>query len=349
MVDLAARHDAVAAAVEERVVAVLRSGRWVGGRPVSEAEETVADWFGRRWAVGVGSGTDALMLALQAAGVGPKDEVLVPALTFFATAGAVAAIGAVPVVVDVREDGLLDPAAAAQQRGPATRAVIPVHLFGNLAEAPELGLTVIDDAAQAIGSQPPASTGALTAVSCYPTKTWGAAGDAGFVLGDDPELARTVRGLATHGQTSPGLHVDYAGVVGRVSRLDAIQAAVLLGHAPTVAARVARRRALAERYDRGLPPQVRPLPRQPGSAVHQYCVLVEQRERVVETLQHAGIGHAVYYPRPLSAQPALARFPRGPTPVAEHLCARLLALPVRASLSDEEVDTVLQVLERAVQ
>ncbi len=347
MVDLAARHRTVAPEVEIRVLEVLRSGRWTGGPVVAEAEAMAASLLGRARAVGVASGTDALMLALQACGIGPGDEVLVPALTFFATAGAVIAAGASPVIVDVGPDALIDPASAAQAVGSKTRAVIPVHLFGNVATMPDLGLTVIDDAAQAVGSPLGGVRGGLTAVSTYPTKNWGAAGDGGFVAGDDAELVAAVRSLATHGQVAPHVHESVAGVVGRVSRLDPIQAAVLLGHAPTLGERLDRRRRLAERYDAGLPEGVRPLKRQPEAAIHQYCVLVEDRATVIAALENAQIGHAVYYPRPLDAQPALAGCRTAPTPTAHELARQLLALPIRASLTDDEVDRVLDVLTRA--
>jgi dTDP-4-amino-4,6-dideoxygalactose transaminase len=346
-VDLARRHAEAAEAVEARVLAVLRSGRWVGGPEVDAAEATAARWFGRAGAVGVASGTDALMLGLQALGIGPGDEVVVPALTFFATAGAVCAVGASPVVADVTEAGLLDPDAAAVLIGPKTRAVLPVHLFGATCPAPELGLPVLDDAAQAIGAEPSASVGTLTAVSAYPTKTWGAAGDAGFVLADDPELLARVRRLGGHGAVGPHHHDRVEGAVGRASRLDALQAAVLLAHAEHLEARLARRRAIARRYDAGLPEGVRPLPRPDGSAVHQYCVCVSDRPRIRQRLGDAGIGTAVYYPRTLDQQPALADCRGGPTPVARDLAAQLLALPI-AGVSDADADVVLEALHEAV-
>ena len=343
-VDLARRHDQAAAEVESRVLAVLRSGQWMGGPVVAEAEATLAAWLGRSGSVGVASGTDALVLALQAAGVGPGDEVLVPALTFFATAGAVGSLGATPVVVDVAPDGLLDPRAAADAVGPQTRAVIPVHLFGNRAPAPDLDLVVIDDAAQAVGTVPAPSVGELTAVSAYPTKAWGAAGDAGFVVADDEARLDRVRRLANHGMGDPHHHHRVAGHLGRASRLDAMQAAVLLGHAPHLAARTARRRQLAQRYDAGLPDGIVPLPRQAGSSVSQYCVLATDRPRAVAALSAARIGHAIYYPRPLDQQPALQGFRHGPTPVATSLCRQLLALPIDPGLSETDIDRVLEVL-----
>jgi len=344
LVDLAARHRDAAADVEARVLGVLRSGRWIGGEEVAAAEREAATRFGRAGAVGVNSGTDALTLALQAAGVRPGDEVIVPALTFFATAGAVLALRAVPVVVDVRADACIDPAAAARAHTARTRAIIPVHLFGTRAEAPDLGVPVVDDAAQAVGGLPPRSVGLLSAVSTYPTKTWGTAGDGGFVLSDDPALLERVRRLANHGHD--GLEFTAPeGQPGRNSRLDAVQAAVLLGHAPLLDARVARRRALAARYDAGLPAVIRPLPRDAGSPVSQYVALVPDRDRVSAALADQGIETRVYYRRPLHREPALGV--RADTPVADDLAARVLALPVHEHLSDADVDRVLAALHEA--
>ncbi|MCA9492265.1 MAG: DegT/DnrJ/EryC1/StrS family aminotransferase, partial [Myxococcales bacterium] len=271
------------------------------------------------------------------------DEVIVPAFTFFATAGAVLAIGAVPVLADVGEDALLDAASAGEAAGPRTRAVIPVHLFGSRWEPVDLGVPIVDDAAQAIGTEPTPCTGALTVLSAYPTKTWGAAGDAGFVAGDDEELLARIRSLAAHGSRAPGHHGREQGHAGRASRLDAVQAAVLVGHAEVLGERIARRRALASRYDEGLPDWVRPLPRSSGCAVHQYVVRVQRRDEVGAALAQADVGSAVYYPRPLTAQPALDGCPRRPTPVAERLADEVLALPV-ADCGPDDVDRVCEVL-----
>jgi dTDP-4-amino-4,6-dideoxygalactose transaminase len=342
-VDLAARHAEAADAVESAVLAVLRSGRWIGGPAVAEAEAIAARWLGRTGAVGVASGTDALILALQALGIGPGDQVIVPALTFFATAGAVLAVGAEPAVADVGEDGLLDPASARSLAGPQTRAIIPVHLFGNVAPAPDLGVPVVDDAAQAIGADPPPRAGVLAALSAYPTKTWGAAGDAGFVAGDDPELLERIRLLGNHGAVELHHHHRVEGSAGRASRLDAVQAAVLIGHATVLPTRLARRRSLALRYDAGLPPALAPLPRSSGGAVHQYCVRAPDRDRLAQRLRERGVGTAVYYPRPLTHQPALAGCVSAPVPVAERLCAELLALPIH-DVDEAGVDRVLEAL-----
>lgn len=347
MADLAARHRRVGAAVEAAVTEVLRSGRYVGGAVVERTLAAVAQRFGWRHGVGVNSGTDALIYGLQALGVRAGDEVVVPAVTFFATAGAVCRVGAVPVVADVRADlPLLD--GERLPLSPRTRAVVAVHLYGEACPLPALPVPVLDDSAQAAGADPPPRTGVAAAVSFYPTKTLGAAGDGGAVLTDDEELADRVRRLTHH-----GIERDYTaeavdGVVGANSRLDPLQAAVLGVHLADLPRRVARRREIAARYDAELPAWVGRLPRSAGHPVHQYVVTVPDRHRVVPTLAVAGVHTAVYYPVPLSAQPALvgrARVPHA-TPHADAFCAACLALPVHEELGDDEVDRVLAAFRR---
>ncbi|MDP2316672.1 MAG: aminotransferase class I/II-fold pyridoxal phosphate-dependent enzyme [Pseudomonadota bacterium] len=346
MADLAARHARVGADVERRVLEVLRSGRYVGGPVVTEAERQLASLFGYRHGVGVNSGTDALIYALMAMGIQPGDEVVVPALTFFATAEAVGRLGAIPVVADVRADlPLLDPDALPLTA--RTRAVIAVHLFGEACPLPDLGVPILDDVAQAAGAAPPARAGAVGAASFYPTKTLGAAGDGGIVLADDPDLADRARKLASHGMPAPYVHDRVNGYFGANSRLDTIQAAVLLGHLADLDARLARRRAIAAAYDAGLPEAVRPLPRGPGHPVHHYVVRTPGRDALAAALTVAGIESAVYYRRPLSEEPALAGGPAAPTPNATRYCAEALALPVHEGLTDGDVDRVLDTIGRA--
>ena len=342
-IDLAGRHARHAEDVERRVLEVLRSGRYVGGPVVAEAETLAARFLGRAGAVGVASGTDAVMLALQAVGVRPGDEVIVPALTFFATAGAVLAMRAVPVVADVTDDGLLDPEDAARALSPRTAAVVPVHLFGSRAPCPDLGVPVVDDACQAVGSDPACSHGVLSAVSTYPTKLWGAAGDGGFVVGDDRALLERVRALGNHGATGMHLHdAVVAGWVGRNSRLDALQAAVLVGRAETMGAVLAHRRSLIAAYDALLPAGVRPLRRSEGSPASPYVVRVAHRDDVMARLEAAGIGVSIYYPRSLAAQPALGG--ARSTPVADALSMELLALPLHRGMELCDVERVVDAM-----
>jgi len=343
MVDLSARHADVADAVEAAVVKVLRSGRHVGGPVVAELESVLAARNGCVGAVGCNSGTDALRLALQAVGVGPGDEVIVPAVSFYATAESVLQLGAVPTVVDVLPDRpLIDPGQAAAQVGSRTRAVVPVHLFGALApDLDHLGLPVVDDAAQAVVGEPSRCRGQLSAVSFYPTKVLGAAGDGGLVLGRDPELLDRVRRAANHGHVGDDRFaaVGPFGVCGN-SRLDPLQAAVLMVHLERLDGRIARRRAIAARYAAALGDLA--VAHDPQGPVSVFAIRHPQRDAIAEALRARGIATRVYYRRPLSAQPLV---PDAVTPHAARFCAEVLALPVHAALDDAQVDHVVDTLQ----
>jgi len=345
MADLAARHRRLAQASEAAVLRVLRSGRWVGGPEVQACESEAAGLFGRGIGVGVNSGTDALILALQALGVGPGDEVLVPALSFFATAGAVARIAARPVVVDVLEDApLMDPDAAQAAMGPRTRAAIPVHLFGMACPHPGLDVPLVEDSAQAVGLDPAPRLGQFSAVSFYPTKTIGAAGDAGLLACDDPQLAERARTLANHGAVAgqPHLHRRAAGQVGGNSRLDPLQAALIRVQLADLPRRVARRRAVAAAYDQALPPAAQRVPRAAGDPIHHYLLRSERRDELAGWLDERGIDTAIYYPRPLSAQPAVQ--PQPPTPRAAAWCRCCLSLPCHDELDEAQLERVQDAL-----
>ena len=342
--DPAAVHAATADAVEQRVLEVLRSGQWVGGPVVAEAEAALAERFGVAHVVGLNSGTDALVLGLQAMGIGPGDEVIVPAVSFFATASAVLLAGARPVVVDVlAERPLLDPEAVRAAWSPRVRAVVPVHLFGmrppSLGELPD-GAVILDDAAQAAGASAPLGEGQAAALSFYPTKVLAAAGDAGALLTDDGELAARVRALGHHG--GPGFP-EVAGHVGRNSRLDAVQAAVLLGRLSDLDRRLARRRSTALRIQAALGPRV--LVPEEGRPVSVLAMLHERPAEVRRALALAGIAPAVYYPRPLDQVPAIRAYARlQPCPNAAAFCASTLALPCHAALSAADVDRIIAVV-----
>jgi len=339
LVDLARRHAAVAEAVEARVLEVLRSGRYIGGPVVAELEERIAARMGAAHGVGVGSGTDGLGLALQAVGVGADDEVIVPAMSFFATAGAVLQLGAIPVVVDVLPDRpLMDPAAAAAARTERTRAVVPVHLFGSGAALPDVDVPCVVDAAQAMGANPRLPCGAMAVLSFYPTKVLGGAGDGGMVLTDDARMARRVRALANHGGATHE-------IPGSNSRLDALQAAVLLAHLEVLDDRIARRRTIAGRLDAAA--SGRALPRDPGSPVTVWALRHPDRGNLAGALEDAGIECRVYYRTPLSDAPAMAGRCRVPAPLSHAVafCQEVLALPCHADLSEAEVDRIVGVLE----
>lgn len=346
--DPAAVHAATAEAVEARVIEVLRSGRWVGGPVVAEAEAALATRAGVAHAVGLNSGTDALVLGLQALGLGPGDEVIVPAVSFFATASAVILAGARPVVVDVLpERPLLDPEAVRRAWSPAVKAVVPVHLFGM--RPPPLGplpggAVVFDDAAQAAGARSPLGEGVAAALSFYPTKVLAAAGDGGAFLTDDPVLADRVRALGHHGGAG---FPTVAGHLGRNSRLDAIQAAVLLGRLPDLDRRLARRRAVAQRLRDALGPAV--LVPESGRPVSVLAVYHPRAHAVQRALQLADIEPAVYYARPLGEVPSIRAHSRVTAcPHAARFCGATVALPCHAGLSDAEVDRIIAVVGEAL-
>lgn len=343
LVDLAARDAPRSVAARAAVAQVLASGRYIGGPVLRAFEHALAAAHGVPAAVGVGSGTDALMLALQAVGVGPGDEVVVPAVSFYATAGAVRAIGATPVVVDVLPDRpLMDPAAAAAAVGPRTRAVVPVHLYGDQAAAPAVPVPVVEDGAQAVSRTP---VGAVMALSFYPSKILGAAGDGGAVLCADPAVAERVRALGFHGRDPSGDHHAVAGAAPRNCRLDALQAAWLGEMLVDLPRRVHRRREIAARYDAAL--GLVPVPRDAGSPVSVYAVRHPDRDAFARRLRGAGIETRVYYPRPLGAEPALADLPRRGTPHADRFCAETLALPCHAGMSAGEVERVIDAARAA--
>jgi dTDP-4-amino-4,6-dideoxygalactose transaminase len=343
LVDLAARDAPCAPAARAAVASLLGSGRFVGGPTLAGFEAALALRHGVPAAVGVGSGTDALMLALQAVGVRPGDEVIVPAVSFYATAGAVRALGAVPVVVDVLPDRpLLDPGAAEAAVGPRTRAVVPVHLYGDHAPAPDVPVPIVEDGAQAV-SRPP--VGALMTLSFYPTKILGAAGDGGAVLCREPALAARVRALGFHGRAADGRFHAVAGAAPRNCRLDAVQAAWLSPMLADLDRRVGRRRAIAARYDAAL--DLGAVPRDTDSPVSVYAVRHPRRDAFALRLAGAGIETRVYYPRSLGAEPALADLPRRATPHADRFCAETLALPCHAGMTEAEVERVIQAARAA--
>lgn len=343
LVDLAGRHAAVREELEAGVREVLRSGRFIGGPVVERCEQEVAGLLGRRFGVGAGSGTDALWLALAAAGIGPGDEVIVPALSFFATVESVLLCGATPVIVDVRADRpLLCPDALERATGPRVRAVVPVHLFGDIAEVDEAGLrergvVVVADGAQVVGAMPPPAQGLVLATSFYPTKVLGAVGDGGLVATDDPELAARARRLGSHGMVRDHVHERVSGHIGRNSRLDAVQAAALRAQLPALPARLERRRAIAERLAQVL--GGRALPRDPGSPVSVFVLRHPRRDELAQALRERGVHSAVYYPAPMGAQAAARPGCRvEPAPQAERFCREALAIPCHEGLQDEEVE-----------
>ena len=344
---LGADGPAVRAAIER----VLERGWYVLGPEVRAFEEAFARASGAPHAVGVGCGTDAITLLLRAAGVGRGDEVIVPALTSPFTALAVLAAGAVPVFADIDPRRLtLDPAACAAAIGPRTRAVVPVHLYGQPADVPALarlasarGLALVEDCCQAhlatCGGVPVGTTGAGGAFSFYPTKNLGALGDGGAVVTPDGEVAQTVRELRDGGRASRDQHVR----AGMNSRLDELQAAVLDARLPALHRATARRRGIAQLYRSLIAPSSRvvvPPALDAGHVYHLFPVLCDDRDGLARALTAAGVETLPHYPISLPDQPAFADATATPCPVARAAAARVLSLPIGPALTDDEVRRV---------
>lgn len=363
--DLDAEYAALGPELEAAVLASLRSGRHIGGPAVEALERDLAALSGTAHGVAVSSGTDALVLALRALGVGPGDAVVTSPFTFFASAGAVAWVGARVALADVDPDtALLTPESAAAAIGPDTRCLLPVHLYGQMVDvrgfrrlADEHGLALLEDAAQAHGARRDGlrvgEVGDAAAYSFYPTKNLGTAGEGGLVVTDDASVAAALRGLRDHGSQVKYRH-DF---VGTNARLNAVQAAVLNVKLPHLAAWNARRRELARRYDRHFAEStlVRPLARVEGAehVFHQYTVRVpaELRAGLQARLAEQAIHVAVHYPLPVHLQPAASGwgFAAGDFPHAEALAREVLCLPIHPFLSDQDADRVAAALLAALE
>ena len=327
-------------------------GEFVGGEAVEELEAELAEVCGVGQAVTVNSGTDALILGMKALGLGAGDEVITPPNSFVASTAAIVAVGATPVFADVRADLNIDPAAVAAAVTARTKAVMPVHLAGRMADmnpimeiANRHGLWVVEDAAQAMGSRYEGrlagTIGHLGCFSTHPLKNFNAAGDGGFVTTADSELAARIRRSRNHGLVDR----DTVATWGTVSRMDALQAAILRLRLPRLGEVIARRRDNARRYlgllegahvAHALPTEVE------FHTYHTFVVEVARREALRAHLADRGIGTAVHYPVPIHLQPAARElgYGAGDFPVAEAQAARVLSLPIHQSLSAADIDYV---------
>ena len=339
---------------------VLDGARFILGPEVDRFEHEAAETLGVKHAVGVNSGTDALVIALRALGVGPGDEVITSPFTFISTAEAISLVGATPVFADILPATFdLDPAAVRAQVTEATKAILPVHLYGQCADmaplkaiASEHHLRVLEDAAQAIGAtyggKPAGALGHAATFSFYPTKNLGACGDGGMVTTDDDDVAERVRQLHGHGAAGRDTYVD----VGYNSRLDELQAALLRVKLPHLERWNARRRELAARYDEALADLngvLTPATREGSLHIyHQYTVRIAdgRRDEVREALSAAGVGSMVYYAKPLHLRPVYATGQS--LPMAEQAANEVLSLPVVQTLRDEEQARVIAALGAAV-
>ncbi len=327
----------------------LESGRFIFGPEVEGFEREAAEALGVEQTIGVANGTDAIVLVLDALGIGLGDEVICPAFTFFATAEAIARVGATPVFADIDSGTLnLDTADVARRITAKTKAIMPVHLFGRPAAIDELrafDLPIVEDAAQAFGS-PGIATSIASTFSFFPTKNLFALGDGGLVSVNDGELADRIRMLRFHGSRDKK---DFD-LIGYNSRLDAVQAAMLRIFLPHLAGWNAARREAAARYEELGLAEVADLPvDEPGHVYHMYCVRTFERDRLSAALTEAQIGHASYYLPPLHLQPAFRHlgYSEGELPETEKAARENLCLPMWGGISEEQQAEVVAVLRRA--
>ena len=356
-VDLKAQYQTIKADVDAAIARVLENTSFVMGREVAAFEKAFAEYLGGQFCVGVNSGTAALQLALMANGIGLGDEVIVPSFTFFATAEAVSVLGANPVFVDIDPASYTVTAAAIEKAITArTRAIIPVHLYGQsvdldpiIALAKKHNLHVIEDAAQAHGAKYKGRrVGALGDAGCfsfYPSKNLGAYGEAGAIVTNDKDLATQLRLLRDHGSTSKYVHK----IVGHNFRMEEIQAAVLAVKLPHLDDWNNQRRAHAATYNQLLRESGLVLPREMEYArhvYHVYAVQSDNRDELQKRLADAGIQSGVHYPIPIHLQPAYSSlgYKKGDLPVTEQLTKRVLSLPMYAELSEEQIANVVKTI-----
>jgi dTDP-4-amino-4,6-dideoxygalactose transaminase len=366
LVDLGAQYESIRDDVLAAVTRVCDSQRYILGPEVELAEQELAKRLSASHAIGVSSGTDALLVSLMALGVGPGDEVVTSTYSFFASAGSVARLGATPVFVDVDPQTFnLDPDGVQAAITPRTKAIMPVHLFGLAASlgpilevATEAGIPVLEDACQAVGARyrekQVGTLGALGCISFFPSKALSAFGDGGLVVTNDNDLAARVRTLRTHGAEDRYYHSQ----IGGNFRLDAMQAAILRVKAPHLRRWLEQRRQNADRYNRlfedaGVATFGVELPLEPADrwhTYHQYVVKVPRRDELRKHLEVHDVGTAVYYPVPLHRQACFADlgYAAGSLPHAEATAETALALPMYPELSEEQqahvVKTIVQYL-----
>ncbi len=354
LMDIRAQYAPLRADVDAAIAGVLDSGRFILGPHVAALEETVGERLGGRGCVGVANGTDALAIALQALDVGPGDEVITSPYTFYATAEAIARVGATPVFCDIEPVGFgIDPDAVGAAVTARTRVILPVHIFGQpadmtpiLAVAERHGLAVLEDAAQAFGSadsgRQVGTMGDAAIFSFFPTKNFPGIGDGGLVVCREAALTARVRRLRFHGSTDKVTFEE----VGYNSRLDEIQAAVIRVFYPHLDDWNARRARAAAMYEQsGLGEHVRLPAVRPGAThtYHLFMVRHDDRDGLRAALADAGVSSAVYYGVPLHLQPVFAHlgYGLGDLPVAEQCAATALALPMHPNLTREDAARVV--------
>lgn len=370
MVDLQSQYQHIKADIDRGIQEVIDSAAFVKGPKVAQFQEHLEAYTGAKHVIPVGNGTDALQIALMALGLKPGDEVITPTFTFIATAEVVALLGLTPVVVDVNWETMnMSVEAVRRAITPRTKAIVPVHLFGQCAPMEELmalakehGLYIVEDACQAIGARytfldgttrQAGTMGEIGCTSFFPSKNLGCYGDGGALFTNDDQLAAEMRAIANHGMVVR-YHHDRVGVN---SRLDAIQAAVLDAKLPHLDEYIAARQRAAAYYDRAFAGNEHLLVpgREKASThvFHQYTLRLQgvDRDRVREALQQAGIPAMIYYPVPLHMQKAYQdpRYREGDFPVAEQLAACVLSLPMHTELDDEQLAYITSNVLKAVE
>lgn len=359
IIDLQSEYRLLKNEIDAAIGRILDSGAFIGGPEVEALERELGEYLRVPHVIGVGSGTDALFIALRALGIGPGDEVITTPFTFIATLEAIQIAGAKPVLVDIDPATFnLDPRLLEAAITERSRAILPVHLYGQVAPMGEIqaiaerhGLKVLEDAAQAIGARYCAdgSEGAMAGAlghaagfSLYPTKNLGAYGDAGFIATADPILAEEARLLAVHGSKLRYHHVRRAGYT---SRLDALQAAILRVKLPHLEGWNQRRRQIARMYDQGLKDVVQTPIQAPYAwhVYHQYTIRSPERDRLQAFLKAHGVGSSIHYPLPAHLQPAYRDLaPEGSLPQAEQAAREVLCLPMHPFLCDLQVERVIE-------
>ena len=361
LLDIPASYEQILSDVEKKISEVIRSGRFILGPVVEELEARIADYCGTKYAVGVSSGTDALLISLMAAGVGEGDEVITTPFTFFATAGSIARVGAHPVFVDIEPETFnIDPKQIGNKITGKTRALMPVHLYGQCANmdsilemAREHGLAVIEDAAQAIGSeykgQRAGSIGDYGCLSFFPTKNLGGFGDAGMVTMSSKELYERVKILRVHGSEPKYFHKT----IGGNFRVDAIQAAVVLAKLNYLDHWTEQRRQNAKTYkklfeEKGLLDSLKlPSEATPRHVYNQYVIRVKDyRDDLHQFLAKNHVATEIYYPLPLHLQECFGNlgYHQGDFPVAERVANEVLALPVYPELTENQLEYVVEMI-----
>jgi dTDP-4-amino-4,6-dideoxygalactose transaminase len=351
LVDVKAQYAPLIPELKRAFADVLESGTFILGPNVKAFEHEAAEYLGVQETIGVANGTDAIVLVLDALGIGPGDEVICPSFTFYATAESIARRGATPVFAEIDPRTYnLDPEDVAARITPRTRAIMPVHLFGRpapLEELASLGLPLIEDAAQAFGAPGVARTGVASTYSFYPTKNLFTLGDGGLVAANDAELAARVRLLRFHGSRAK---VDFE-LVGYNSRLDEIHAATLRIFLPHLDEWTRLRREAAERYrELGMGELVTTPDDEPGHVYHLYVSRSPERDSIVAALRDADIGCATYYLPPLHLQPALKflGYEEGALPETEKLARENFSVPLWAGIAPEQQERVVDVVRSAV-